>query len=295
MTQQLINAIVLGSLYSLFSLGLTLVWGVANVLNLAHGALFLSGALAAFVVAEAVAVPFVVMLPLVALVGAGLAALMDVVAFRPIARRAATESRREMAVLLASLGLAAVVTNVAEVVTEHQIKRIPGLLDVESYKVAGLTVTNVQLMIVALGIGLTVAVSLWVKRSSSGRALRAVAYDPRIAPLFGINSSRLSRGTIMLSGAVAGIAGLLLAIHLSGFDANFGESLLLKAFVAVIVGGIGSVIGTAVAAYGLALIETMLVAYGPADARDAVAFGLIMLVLILRPQGLLGVKTSERA
>jgi branched-chain amino acid transport system permease protein len=296
MIQQLLNALVLGSVYALFSLGLTLVWGVANILNLAHGALFLSGALIAFVLTEQITLPLPLMLVIVAVAGAALAALMDAIAFRPIARRAPTPARREMAVLLASLGLAAAATNVADVVTGFQIKRIPaGVIKVETYDLFGLSVTNVQIVIIVIGLAATIAIATWVRRSASGRALRAVAFDPALASLLGVNANRLSRVTLMLSGAIAGVAGLLLAINLSGFDSSFGESLLLKAFVAVIVGGIGSVGGTAVAAYGLALLETLLVAYGPGDARDAVAFGVILLVLVLRPQGLFGVSSSERA
>ena len=296
MTQQLLNAAVLGSIYSLFALGLTLVWGTANILNLAHGALFVFGALVAYVIGGAVDLPLIVMLPVVAICTGLVAGLMDAVAFRPISHRVTNPGKRELAVLLASLGAAAILTNVVDEVTGYQIKRIPAeVLTVRSYSIGSMLITNLQFIIVVLGLGLTILMAIWVQKSAHGRALRAVAFDRSLAPLFGINGDGLSRMTLVVAGAFAGIAGLLLSINVTGFESRSGDALLLKAFVTVIVGGIGSIRGTAVAAYALATMEVFLVAYGPSQARDAVTFGAILVILILRPQGLFGTKSTERA
>lgn len=297
MGQQIVNAISLGAVYTLFALGLSLVWGVANILNMAHGALFVLGALSGYVIGDHLGLPLAGMLPVAIVIG-GLAALtIDLIAFTPILRRRSTESARELAVLLASLGAAAIITNVAGVVTDHQSKGVPdSVLKVSVHKLGSLSITNIALITfvaTVVAAGATVAFIRW---SPHGRALRAVAFDRELAPLFGVNSTLLSRVTMFAAGGLAAMAGLLLAIRLSAFDAYSGDGLMLKAFAIVILGGIGSVGGTVFAAFGLALLETLLSAYGPSSIPpESVAFVIIVVVLLIRPQGLFGVTASERA
>jgi branched-chain amino acid transport system permease protein len=295
--QQALNAITLGSIYVLFSLGLSLAWGVANILNLAHSALFVIGALVSYEIAKVVALPLVIMLPLAALAGGLGAVALDVLAFTPITKRARNAAKRELAIVLASLGAAAIVVNVGNVRTNYMIQAIPTkVYGIKSYEFLGLRTTNVALIVLCMTAVAAGAVVIWLRRSAHGRAVRAVAFDRDLAPLFGVNSTRLSRFILFLGGALAGAAGLLLAIQLSGFDPYFANSLMLKAFAIVIIGGIGSIGGTVIAAYALAAVETAIIAYAPGGVPfDAVAFAIIILVLILRPQGIAGVVQSERA
>jgi branched-chain amino acid transport system permease protein len=295
--QQLLNAIVLGSIYALFSLGLSLAWGVANILNLAHGALFVAGALTAFELGKRAALPLALMLPLCALAGGLGAVVLDVVAFTPITKRMPNPAKRELAIILASLGGAAIIVNIANVMTDFMVQRIPeGVYAIRTYNFLGLHTTNIAIIVLVFTLVVTGAIVLWIRRSAHGRAIRAVAFDRSIAPLFGANPTRLSRLMLLVGGALAGAAGLLLAIQLSAFDPYFGDSLLLKAFAAVIIGGVGSIGGTVIAAYLLAGAETLIIAYAPSQVPfDAVTFVIIILVLIVMPNGIFRNLQSNRA
>jgi branched-chain amino acid transport system permease protein len=293
--QTTLSIIVVGSIYTLFSLGLSLAWGVANILNLAHGAIFVAGALVAFEVGKYHVFPFAVMLPLAMLAGGLIAVVLDLVAFSPITRRAKSEHARTNATLLASIGAAAVITNIVNQQTGYSVQVIPaGVLTVSPHDLAGFVVTNTQVIIIVSALIATTALALVVRYSPHGRALRAVAYERDITPLFGVNAVGLSRATLFISGALAAGTGLLFAIHLSGFSTYSGDALLLKAFAVVILGGIGSVGGTALAAYGLAAVEIGVLEVAPSEAQDAVAFAVILLVLLLRPNGLFGVTRQAR-
>ncbi|MES1246593.1 MAG: branched-chain amino acid ABC transporter permease [Actinomycetota bacterium] len=297
MIQQFLNAIVLGSVYTLFSLGLSLAWGVANILNLAHGALFVAGALVSYEVARDAALPLAVMLPIAALAGGLGAVVLDVLAFTPITKRIKNEAKRERAIMLASLGAAAIIVNIANVRTHYTVQRISEkVYGIKTYFFWGLHITNIAIVILVLTLVVAAGLVGWLRRSTHGRAVRAVAFNRELAPLFGINATRLSRLMLFVGGCMAGAAGLLLATELSGFDPYFGNPFMLKAFAVVIIGGIGSVGGTVIAAYALALVETYIVGYLPSGIPfDAVAFALIILVLVIRPQGIAGVVQAERA
>jgi branched-chain amino acid transport system permease protein len=297
MAQQLLNAIVLGSVYTLFSLGLSLAWGVANILNLAHGALFVAGALVSYEIAQSVGIPLWGMLPIAALAGGAGAVLLDIFAFSPITRRTRNEAKRERAIMLASLGAAAIIVNIGNVRTHYTVQRIPeAVYSVKTYRFLGLHITNIAIIILVLTAIVAAGLVTWLRRSTHGRAVRAVAFNRELAPLFGINATQLSRLMLFIGGALAGAAGLLLATELSGWDPYFGNQFMLKAFAVVIIGGVGSIGGTVIAAYALAIIETFIVGYLPSGIPfDAVAFALIILVLVIRPQGIAGVAQVERA
>jgi branched-chain amino acid transport system permease protein len=147
-------------------------------------------------------------------------------------------------------------------------------------------VTNIQVIIVVVAILVAVGLELWIRRSRQGRAIRALAYDPGTAELMGVNVNLLAAGTMFVSGALAGLAGVLLAVNISGQDVLTGEYYMLTAFAILIVGGVGSIRGAVIAAYLIAIAETAVVAYGPSQYRDGVAFLLILLILLVRPQGI---------
>lgn len=297
MAQQALNAVVLGSVYVLFSLGLSLAWGVANVLNLAHSALFVIGALVSFEIGRVTPVPLVLMLPIAGIAGGVGAAILDIVAFAPITKRARSAAKRELAIVLASLGAAAIVVNIGNIRTKFMVQAIPsGVYQIRPLEVLHLRTTNAALIILGLTALAASSILITLRRSEHGRAVRAVAFDRDLAPLFGVNSTALSRIVLFVGGVLAGSAGLLLAIQLSGFDPYFANSLMLKAFAIVIIGGVGSIGGTIVAAYALAAVETAIIAYAPSGVPfDAVAFAIIIGVLVLRPQGIAGVLHTERA
>jgi branched-chain amino acid transport system permease protein len=294
--QQLLNAVVLGSVLTLFTLGLSLAWGTLDVLNLAHGALFVFAGYLAYELTKSTSMSFVPIV-LLSMAGAGTAAVvMELVAFRWIRTRFTVKRQAELSMLVASIGASIVLNQYVANKTDNQ-GFTPGdrLFSVHGYDVLGLKITNIQILIVVLAILIAIALDLWVGRSRQGRAVRAVAYDAGTAELMGVNVNLLSAATMFLSGALAGLAGVLLAVNISGEDVATGEYYLLTAFAILIVGGVGSVRGAVVAAYLIAIAETAVVAYGPAEYRDGVAFLLILVVLLIRPQGLFARARFQRA
>jgi branched-chain amino acid transport system permease protein len=295
--QQLVNAIALGSVYTLFALGLSLSWGILNVLNLAHGAIFMFGAMAAYLITERAAdLPLVVVLPLAALVCAGIAALLELLAFGPIRRRSRDEHDVELRTLIASIAAASMLVAMGDMITNHETISLPdGLFEVNRYEILGLNITNIQILLLVVSLVLSGALMWFIRSTRNGKALRAVAFDRQTTGLLGVSASRLGLQAIAVSGALAGVAGVLLAIYLDAAEARMGETLLLKAFVVIILAGVGSLGGAVVFAFGLAIVETLVQYYLSADLRDAVAFGLIIAVLLIRPQGLTSRGAVQRA
>jgi branched-chain amino acid transport system permease protein len=296
MAQQLVNALTLGSIYTLFALGLTLSWGVLGVLNLAHGALFMSGGLVAWLLTKDHGVSIAVVLPLSTIAAGALAVILELLVFRPIRARYADAGAAEFGMLIASVGAAAVPVTIAVRLTDDEIKAIPDeVFPIETWTIAGVRISNIAVLIVALAIVLSVALTLFVRHTKYGHALRALAWDAGTCSLMGISSNRLSALTMFVSGGLAGAAGVLLAIQLGSMQARMGEPLMLKAFAAIILGGVGSLGGGIVAAYLLAIVETIMLVYVEPSLKDVVAFALIIVLLLVRPQGLFARASWQRA
>ena len=298
MLGQLVNAIILGSLYLMFALGLSLSWGVLKVLNLAHGSIFMFGAFSAYIVTRDIApdTPLWILVILAAVVGAVLSVALQVLVFRPIIRRAADQHEAELAILIASIGASLIPIAVAMNFARAEVVNLPmEITQTAIHQFAGITISNLQITIIVIGILSALLLWLWVSRTQGGRALRTIAHDPGTAELLGIPVARMSTLTMLVSGALAGAAGLLLAANSNAVDAHSGEHLLLKAFAVIILGGVGSIPGAALGAFVLAFAETAAVVYVGGSLRDAIAFALILIVLLARPQGLFGEKVWKRA
>lgn len=286
MVQQLVNAIVLGSVLTLFSVGLSLAWGTLDVLNLAHGAIFVFGGYLAYELTKKGSLPFIVVL-LLCMAGAGLVAVaLELIAFRRIRSRFTVKRQAELSMLVASIGGSIIVNQFIQNRTGSQAFAPQHALTVHAYDIGSVRVTNIQIIIVAVALVVAALLDVGVRRSRQGRAVRALAFDSSTAELMGINVNLVAAATMFLSGALAGLAGVLLAVNVSGQDTSTGETYMLTAFAILIVGGVGSIRGAVIAAYLVALAETAVTAYGPAQYRDGVAFLLILIVLLLRPQGI---------
>ena len=296
MIQVIADSLSLGSVYVLFALGLSLSWSVLNLLNLAYGAQFMLGAYFAYYIGSHVELSLWLVLPAVVLIVAATSVLADNLVFRRLRTMAGTPVESELSMLVASIGLAAVAVTLVQRQTQGESKFVPtSVFKVDTLRFLGIRMTNMQLIMLVVTVLLTLAIVAVVKWTRFGRAMRAVAVDPSTCELLGVNSNRLFSTTIAISGAMAGLAGVLLAIHLNYVDSHMGDPLLTKAFAIIIIGGVGSIVGAAVGGYLLAFAETAVVAYGPANYRDAIAFVVILAVLLLRPSGLFARKKWERA
>jgi branched-chain amino acid transport system permease protein len=283
--QQLLNGLFIGSIYALFAIGFTLVFGILDRLNLAHPAVF---AVAAFVGIELVAVGGLsvwVALPIVLVVGAVLGVIIERVAFRPLKNR----PDAHFAGLISSIALAGVFIALLQWRYGPDTRRFPaGSFPDQPVELLGATVTMLQVAILLISILLMVGLSWLVARSRLGRAMRAVAENPTAARVLGVNVDRVTSVTFAISSALGAVAGVLFALNVNSAQLGMGSAIELKGLAVIIVGGMGSLPGALVGGLLLGLAEVFAVQYIGSSWRDLIAFGLLFVILLLRPQGLFG-------
>lgn len=285
LAQQILNGVVVGSVYSLFALGFTLVFGINHVLNLAHGAVFTLGAFAALYAITLLDLPLPIAALAAMLVGGAASVLVDVVCFRALRRRDAPE----FAAIVSSIGGGLILTSLAQQISNTQVMRFPfGTFPVVIWRVFGLRIQLLQLVIIASVAVIVLCLLLYLYRTEFGRQIRAVAISGRTAQLLGINPALIFAQVFFIAGALAGAAGLLIGLAFNSVHYVMGEPLLLRAFVVVVLGGMGSIPGAVVAGLLLGVVQSLSVAYVSSGAADAVIFGLLFAMLLLRPTGLFG-------
>lgn len=287
--QDVVNAITLGSVYLLFASGMALAWGTIGVLNFAHGVTFMFSAFIAHLTAAAspLSLPMVVLVSVAT--GALISTLTQLLAFGPIMKRAKDNRSAELRILIGGIGVAAIPLAIAQHMTGNApFGLASGGYRAEVYEVLGLRLTSTAVLIIVSGLGLGLGMIRWLRVSRQGLALRAIGVDFETASIMGINRSSLALGTMAVAGALAGLAGALLTYHLRAMSPETGDSLLIKAFAIIVLGGLGSMTGVLAGSYVLAGAETFVLANGWGTWADAVSFGLIFLVLLLRPRGLFG-------
>ncbi len=292
LAQQLVNGLVVGSVYALFALGFTLVFGVHHVLNLAHGSVCTWGAfigLLAVAPGNVIAGAPAALLPLpaaflVAMIGGGLlGVLLDIVAFRPLRKRHATE----FAALVSSIGASLILISLAQQLSQTRILRFPfGTFPIEVFRVLGLRITSLQLTMLGCVAALFAALLFYLYRTSFGRQVRAVAVNERAATLLGVNPAAVYLQIFFISGALAGAAGVLIGLAFNSVNFLMGEPYLMRAFVVVVLGGLGSITGAVVAGLLLGLIQVLTTVYVSSGLSDAIIFSLLFVMLLIRPTGL---------
>jgi len=291
--QQLINGISLGSVYALFALSFTLIFGVLEIINLAQAAVLAVGALLAYTLLSWAGTP----LPLAmlgAFIGTGLLGVaIYAAAFRPLRARNAGP----LAALIVSIGVTLILVNLAQILWGSEpLGYPPGMVPLRFFTDAGLTVSLLQVAILATTVGLLVGLRLLLLHTKIGLAIRVVAENPGTASLLGIPFDRVVMFTFFLSSALGGIAGVLVGMLFQGSVSPFmGNAIGLKGLAAIILGGMGSVPGAMLGGLAMGIGETMIVQYLSSSYRDAVAFGLLFLVLVIRPTGLFGRPQDRQA
>lgn len=296
--QQTVNAISLGAIYSLFALGYALVFSVLGVLNLAHSALFMWGAFIGLIATDQWGMPVWIAFPL-AMIGAGvLSILLELVAFRPLRRRNAARISQ----LISSIGAAILLVNIAQLIflkiysrTEAYFPR--DLISNEPIVIDSLNLrlSPVRIIIVIAALVLMVALQYMVTQTRVGQQMRAVAFNQRIAGLLGINVSTIFLLTFFLAGALGGAAGMFYGLVFGTIDPFIGQDIALIGLTAIVLGGMGNIQGALVGGFLVAAIQTLSTAVGGSSYRNAIVFVLLFLILLVRPQGLLGQAESTRA
>jgi branched-chain amino acid transport system permease protein len=280
--QQIVNGLLLGATFALVALGFNLVVGAMDRLNFALGETAMVSAMVGAILMGEAGLPFVVCLLVAVAAGAVLAAVTYVVSFRYVDARFPTAS------ILSSLGVGIVLSQAVTQILGSDHRRVPDVLPDVRLRLGPVTLSGSQLVILAVAVVLTAGLYYFLERSRWGVAIRGVSDDATTAGLLGVPVQRVVLLTFVLSGVLAGAAGLLtgLAYHtVSPFD---GFSTTLTALMIIVLGGMGSVTGAVIAALAIGVIETLSVAYLSATLRDLLVFVLVGAVLVLRPQGLMG-------
>jgi branched-chain amino acid transport system permease protein len=290
--QQLFNALSLGCVYALFALGFTLVFGVLGVINLSHGAVFMLGAYAALECIQRANAPLWAAL-VAAFAFSGLVGLViDRLVLRPLRARGAPH----LVPMIATIGLGLAINSLVQGVFGAENRRFPtDVLPQEVLSVAGVQVTVLELGIILVSFALMTVLMLTLKRTQLGRALRAIAESPKAARLVGIDVEGLFMVTSFVAAGLGGLAGVLIGLYSNALFPLMGQPILHKGIAVIILGGMGDIRGAMLAGLFLGFAEVLSVAYVGSTMRDAVAFGLLFLVLLVRPKGLFGSVQERKA
>ena len=302
--QQLINGLVLGSIYALIALGYTMVYGILGLINFAHGDICMIGALVALTVAQALAAGGMPA-PLVLILAAGgavavcvaLGVSIERVAYRPL------RHAPRLAPLITAIGVSILLQYSAALVWGKQYIAMPEIVKPAAITVGGAQLTDLQAFVFLLACTLMAALLWFIRSSRIGRAMRATEQNPEVAGLMGVNIDRIIAFTFLLGSAIGALGGVMVVLYYGLGHYFMGFMLGLKAFTAAVLGGIGNVAGAMLGGLLLGIIESLASGYiGDltggvlgSNYRDIFAFLVLVLVLVLRPAGLLGRTSGERA
>jgi branched-chain amino acid transport system permease protein len=285
--QQLVNGLTLGAVYTLIALSFSLVMGILGVLNLAIAELFMLGGYFGFAAILA-KLPLPVAL-LAGMAGAALvAAVIERVGYQPF------RDAPVVTPMLSTLGFSIILQNVATNIWGSDPLQLPDEVLGARFTLGPVSASAMQLTIVGATVVLVALLAFVVQRTALGRALRAVAENRDVARLLGVSAGPLTLLAFMLSGALAGAAGVLIGLHYAAITPYIGVEIGLKAIAVMVVGGTGRIWGALIAGPLIGVAEVMTTAYGGSQIRDFVVYGLMIVILLLRPQGLLGGARTEQ-
>ena len=302
--QQLINGLTLGAVYAVVALGYTMVYGIIQLINFAHGDVVMVGAMVAFSVIGALAPsgqpPLVIVLvatgcAVSACVLIGYA--MERLAYRPL------RGAPRLAPLITAIGVSIILQYLALMIWSRNPLAFPQIVKTQSYDIAGATVTNVQIAILSISLAIMAGLVALVYRTKLGTAMRATAQNPQVAGLMGIDANRVIAFTFVIGAALAAVAGVMVASYYGIAHYAMGSQLGLKAFCAAVLGGIGNIPGAMLGGVLLGLVEALGAGYigdltgnvFGSNYQDVFAFIVLIGVLVLRPSGLLGERVGDRA
>lgn len=282
--QQIVNGLALGGVYALFALSFTILLNFLNIVNLGQASVLTFGACGAYLGVALLGLPS--WMAILAAIGTGavLGVILNAVVFKPLRR---VSGSADMA-LVAGLGALMLLNGLAQVLTKTSVLTLPRSWAMGSISIGDVTIPGFQAFMFGTSAVVAILLLLFFKRTEVGRAMRVVGWNPEAARLLGVPAERMIAYSFAVSGALAGLCGVLVGIAFNYIYFDMGNAYLLKGLAAVIVGGLGSIPGAIIGGVLIGLSEAFAVGYLAASWRDAVTFGILMLVLILRPQGLLG-------
>jgi branched-chain amino acid transport system permease protein len=295
--QNVIDGLSRGAVYSVFALGFTLIFGVLDIINLAHAATFMWCAFVGWLVLTVFQLPLPVGLVLSMAAGGLLAVALEFVAFRPLRR----EGAERLSPMISSIGASLILVSIAEAAFGTDTRRFPDtVLDPHPLVLSsdlGISVSWAQILILVVSVVLMVALGWFIRQTKMGKAIRAIAASQKASRLLGINVNRVIIVTFAIGGALAGAAGILVGLLTNNIVPSMGAQIELRGLAVVILGGMGNIEGAVLGGLILGLVETFTIAYVPggAEAKDAIAFLILFLILMVRPNGLMGRREANRA
>jgi len=298
--QQLVNGLSVGSIYALIALGYTMVYGVLGLINFAHSEVFMVGAYAGFFAAMGLGYDpatqghgFGLGLAVLVLAGAMSASALLGVTIERAAYRPVRNAPR-LTPLITAIGVSLLLQNLGILVFSANPRSFPHIVAETRFEVGGVVLTNIKIVIFVVALALMVGLHLLVKRTWTGKAMRALSVNMNAARLMGINVNLVIAQTFAIGSALAAAGGILFGLDQTKIDPLMGVMTGLKAFVAAVLGGIGNVPGAMLGGILIGVAEQMTAGYISADYRDAITFVILIVILLARPQGLFGVVRQEK-
>lgn len=288
MMQILTNILFAASIYMLVGVSFSIIYSTVRFFHFAHGIVFTFGAYFVFLSCQMVRIPFVISTVLMLLACILLGCLMELFIYRPLRKR----KSNELVLLLTSLGIYIVLQNIISMIFGDGTRTIRTGTVQEGINVFGARITPIQIFTICISIALAIALSLFLKNSKIGKAMRAVASDPELASVSGINSNAVILWSFIIGSGLAGIAGILVALDVN-MTPTMGMNALMMGVVAVIVGGFNSISGIALGALLLAIAQHLGAWYIGSQWQSAIAFIILILFLLFKPEGFLGKKVRS--
>ena len=286
--QQLINGVSLGSIYALIALGYTMIYGILKLINFAHGDVYMLGAYIGFFCTSMLKLSFLPSI-IVAMVGTALAGMIiERVAYRPM------RNAPRIAILITAIGVSFFLENAMILFASPQPRTFPAVFSATVYHFGALVINSQQIVILVSAIVLMIALTYIVNYTKIGKAMRAVSFDADAARLMGINIDFVISMTFALGSALAGAGGVLVGIYYNSIEPLMGMVPGIKAFVAAVLGGIGIIPGAMMGGIILGVVEALVSGFIASTFRDAAAFAILIIILLYKPQGLLGKNVREK-
>jgi branched-chain amino acid transport system permease protein len=296
--QQLINGLALGAVYALIALGYTMVYGILQLINFAHGEVYMLGAYLGIIIlgvltslgmtAYSLSLSLLITVAVSMAFCAAYGAAIERIAYRPL--RNATK----LAPLISAVGMSIILQNVVMLTQGKEYKNLPPVLPSTGIVVMGANISPVQIFILTASILLMIVLHLFVRRTRLGKAMRATSQDRVMAGLVGIDVNRVITATFMIGSSLAAVAGVMVTLYYGVVHFFMGYLAGIKAFTAAVLGGIGSIPGAMLGGFMLGLIENFGASYISSVYKDAFAFIILIITLIIRPSGLLGQKAVDK-
>ncbi len=284
----LISGLSVGSIYALIALGYTMVYGIAKMLNFAHGDIIMVGAFAVIVSVSSLGLPSIIAILIAVAVCVVLGVVIEAIAYRPL------RNASPLAVLITAIGVSYLLQNLALLIFGSTQYSFPRLFQMEAIHFGQITISGQSIITLLVTTIIMIALHFFINQTKIGKAMRAVSEDKGAAELMGISVNRTISVTFAIGSGLAAIAGLFYGLTYGFIGPYTGSMPGIKAFVAAVFGGIGSIPGAMLGGILLGVIESFSKAYISTELSDAIVFGILILVLTIRPFGLLGKKTNEK-